>query len=201
MQQVVNDPLGFLDGPQGQALAANNGALAPIQGLLNQTQAIVDNPLGFAALPLSSGGYRSTNLENAALQQNVNRILSGGSFPGSDITTGVANTFHSLFPGGTDNLLNNLVGVGEGGRERCTRASTQRRHSRASSPRANSSRTPPRASNPYRSIIEDNISRSNQIAYMNQLNAAERAEPEREPARAGQLRIRFQLLRTSCHDD
>ncbi len=110
VQQLSNDPLGFLDGPQGQALAASEmNAVAPIQGLLDQTRAVLNNPLGFntAALNPSPSSSPLGNLENAALQNNINRILSGGSFPGSNI----AGAFSNNSP---TNPLSNLNGFVNG---------------------------------------------------------------------------------------
>jgi hypothetical protein len=168
VQQVVNDPLGFLDGPQGQALAANNGALAPIQGLLNQTQAIVNNPLGFTALPPSSSGTPLDQLEQSALQQNINRILNGGSFPGSADMAALRGNFNALFPGGVNNFTSNLVASAKANGTFHPGINATAALQGQLAANAKFSEGVARF-NPFQGIIEDNISRLNQINYMDEL--------------------------------
>jgi hypothetical protein len=96
-------------------LGRHNGALAPISNLLNDVQGVLNDPLGLTgplgtlASPAVSGVPSLQDLEQAALQQNITRIMNGGSFPGSDILGNFRNSFNGLFPGGVNNVINNTI--------------------------------------------------------------------------------------------
>ena len=110
--QLSSDPFSFLDGPQGQALAASEaGAVAPIQGLLDQANAIIQDPLGFStsALGPSAAADPLTNAVNSALQGRINGILAGDPFAGSGIN--IAGAFGGNSPA---NPLANLGGFVNG---------------------------------------------------------------------------------------
>jgi hypothetical protein len=170
VQQVVNDPLGFLDGPQGQALAAQNGALAPIQGVLNQAQAVIDNPLGFGGVAPTGGGTDLASLEAAALQQNVNRILAGGTSPISGLSSSIANSFNGLFPGGLNDWVGGLVESAK---------ANGRFHPGINATAALEGQLMAREQfsaaaqnfNPFRNITEGNLMRIDQINFMSELHS------------------------------
>jgi hypothetical protein len=170
VQQVVNDPLGFLDGPQGQALATSNGALAPIQGLLNQAQAVSDNPLGFGGGAPLGGGGTLDDLVAASTQQNVNRILAGGTSPISGLSASIANSVQGLFPGGVDNYLGNLV---ESAKANGTFSPGINATAALEGQLAAREHFSGLVQNfdPFRGITESNIMRSDQIGFMNELHA------------------------------
>jgi hypothetical protein len=90
-----------------------SGALAPIAGLLGEVDKVIADPLGLAGglapMGIPTGVPSLQQLELSALQGNINRIMSGGSFPGSDILSGVRTGFGGLFPGGVDNFIGGIV--------------------------------------------------------------------------------------------